>query len=796
MKKPEQLIETASRGKRLAALACFLVCLFLSLSASRAEERKAYHWIGRISVHRQAEGAPSLTGTFDLLWTLEVRWKEAQRVNVVDSGGRLVGQLVRLEDDGSRWSGRETGYHVTQGGGAITERWYSGSGQGGGKTISVGWIYFSLSDDDPLKGSLPSGTYCFGSGSGASVAFGTSVRTVTTTRDRVDEVTNNFSGAAMLDYFVGRLFLGHGVLSPGTPSGQITGAHAALMNRIQQALAQAKARQAGQVGSGNLQGCGLDGPMSAADLRSRLPGQAMPGHDARTRVISGDRMTGQYDNFVEMGLSQNVTRKLRWQVSWDVERVLDVTAIIKQVRQDWRPTCQGDGDTVDVEARIEEPEGVRGKFRFTLYDVSAEPGYALNAGQGTGPDLEIPAGQEGFTEPRSEGDSWWVETTDTVAAAKLRVRSLDYGAWGRIKAEVYVDGRKHQCLSDDGKDNVTIPLDQDEDRIADKWESDHQVSELGTRDDRDGEPEDVGDPEEPGDGFSNYEEYRGFLIKGRWSDTDPRKKDLFVCDELGFGLGFFHDLGLAAHLIDREEFDGQRYVNFNRGRETTLQSQDGQKGLLIIKADLEGARYGFAGQVGCPNVVDEIKIDLDLFWLSYLHRDKGYIPPGATEELTSNPPPGKMEEASADFALRLKALIAHELGHGVNIMHHAFSDPCPQPLSYYDQFEDWRRICEPGVTAVTGGKWSGDLGCVMTFLEYPFKYYGHDDWYYDYPADKIEVPTHFCDSKAGTGVNSASYRPEQGDERPYPVAGEATWGDCRRMVDLKGRHENGDVPGL
>lgn len=728
-------------------------CLWPSGPARAGSEDLPYFWQGKISVHRISHGPPSLTGVYDTQWTLNVRWKEAQRLDVVDSQGRLMGQLVRLEDQGSVWIGKETGYFIHSSGTVTNESIYSGSGVGAGKTISVGWVYFSLSDEDPLAGVLPNGAYCFGAGSGTGAAFDTQVLRITTDRYRVSRVNLAFPGLAMLDYFAGRLFMGFG----GT----------------------------------------LPSPVRVEKLGSLVPGPRLEGHDDRMRVVADGRMTGQYDHTVPMGNDLGMNKSLQWVVSWDVKRVLGVKAVLEKVRDDWRPTLEPGQRDLKMEARIEEPAGVSGKFEFTLYQVSREKGEALNKGSGTDPDLEFPAGQEGFDGPRQKGESWIMEAKETSDRSEVKVRCLDHGAWGLLKARVNVDGDWHDCLTEDGEAYVTIPRDDDENKIADLWEDDHGVGGQEATEDRDADPEGVGDPDQPGDGFSNYEEYRGFYVQGKWTDTHPEKKDLFILDRLGFGVGYFTDLGLELHLVAEGELDGERTANFNRDQEKTLPEQAGygQKGLVLVKGGGD-AVYGQASTVGCPNVVQEVAVNLDALWGDFVlqHRlsDPGFFNWYAHQET-----PEAMAETPEEFQDELKRLIAHELGHGVNIMHHAPSDPCPGAVPDYKSLSDEELdyVWVDGATAVPGGTWSGDLACVMVSRP-PWNYYGSDGKYHLYPVELFPVQTGFCTSKEGTGVNSPGFRAPAGDERPYPIAGNATWGDCKSLVDLKGKHYFGDVDWL
>jgi hypothetical protein len=328
----------------------------------------------------------------------------------------------------------------------------------------------------------------------------------------------------------------------------------------------------------------------------------------------------------------------------------------------------------------------------------------------------------------------------------------------------------------------------------------------------------VGDPAEPGDGFSNYEEYRGFFINGIWDDTDPTHKDIFIYDELGFGVGLFTEMNLTVSLINQDEFDEDKFMNFNRGY-GTLESQDGQKGLYLKGGFVEGA-MGFAEGIGCPNVMGDITVDCLTIWKHAIFEVMGKSPDlyeykeikakdtsGAQGtvvriydtyyDVTITKAPieynASIEEA---FLKALNETIAHELGHGVNITHHGEDRQIirnnPDLENFLNNYSAEDPFLEymPGDTAVTGGIWSGDVRCVMRYGP-PSNYLGWDNKIYAYPDNEGAASrTTYCTSKDGTGINTPPQRMENG--KPYPVAGNATKGGCKGMVDLKGIHYGGN----
>lgn len=732
-------------GKALL-LSCALLLLILPPGAVRAGEDSApQRWQGAIRLTITLEGSsvllgcPFQAGRTVETWLLNVDWLEKRRIDVKNRRGDLVGQFVILQDAGSSWKAEKKGRYAIAcpRGTATDERVFSGSAKGSGKVLSSGWIYYSLSDDDPLKGILPNGAYRL---------QGDAMLTQTLPVQETETGCPNSQGVrkvyvrhrkSRLQYIIG----GDPYFKPRGAGPLRAEGLAASLKRIRAAAA-------------------------------RMPPAARR-FDRQGRALQDGRMKGAY--------ATESTRGWVEAASWDISRVRDVQAVLDPAPENWRPSRQAGQDVIEIAARLEGGEAGKAKFRFRLSEVSREKGYALNAGDGDELDLEFPSGQEGFGQPKKTADGWEIETDEAVNQAAVRIQSLDYGAWGRLSAEVNVDGQWLPCRSRDGKTSVTVPRDDNQNYIADSWEREKGVEGQPAASDKDDLPEGVGDPGEPGDGFSNYEEYRGFLVHGVWTDTDPRRKDLFIFDQLGFGVGYFTNLGLTLHLIAENEFDDQRVVNFNRDQDKTLpeQADSGQKGLHLTGADLDAA-YGRTSDVGCPNVVDAVKIDAMSIW------DDKLLSAGGDD-------PASVEQG---FQQDLDAVIAHELGHGVNMMHHGVDVQPPGNTAAAAGDIGLDQMWEPGVTATTGGKWSGDLNCVMSYRPLPMKYYGRDGRYHPYPTDKApSVPTGFCDSPVGTGVNAPGYTPGPGDSRPYPVAGDAAWGACRKMMDLKGKHYYGDLLG-
>src|SRR5205814_270705 len=81
------------------------------------------------------------------------------------------------------------------------------------------------------------------------------------------------------------------------------------------------------------------------------------------------------------------------------------------------------------------------------------------------------------------------------------------------------------------------------------------------------------DADPDGDGLTNFEEWRGFIVGGGASGrvhvrTDSSKPDVFVRDRDATGIGHFAQVGVTVHVLQDPDLyasDDTRVVNFNRG---------------------------------------------------------------------------------------------------------------------------------------------------------------------------------------------------------------------------------------
>lgn len=251
------------------------------------------------------------------------------------------------------------------------------------------------------------------------------------------------------------------------------------------------------------------------------------------------------------------------------------------------------------------------QFRFELRQTSREPGVCLNW-----PPLEPEA--TSFYDMRLAGseiqDGQVLEIPASPRGqASATVESRDFGGVSDlvVTAELQ-DGR---ILSGElkGTRETVIPLPRRKpgSRIAEAWRTEQKCRDEDGAD-RDAEPEGDGNR---GDGFSTYEEYRGFVVAGRHTRTRPGTKDLFVRNRLGSralpGLARFASLtGLDVHFRLRpDEMPATRRMNANRSEKSPRSTQEYQHGLVLTTTTRGTAsRARMRGSLWRPKYCDEVQI--------------------------------------------------------------------------------------------------------------------------------------------------------------------------------------------
>ena len=264
-----------------------------------------------------------------------------------------------------------------------------------------------------------------------------------------------------------------------------------------------------------------------------------------------------------------------------------VQPLLKEANKSWIPQVD---KTIKIKAYLKGKEKSPVHWRFTLYDLTTETDVCVNCDKLSGdalfdPDLEFDesANSGKFKKPERVGNnSWVIETSKPVEKITVVVKATDYGAWGKLKAEAEFsdDSWVEAKVEDKNEYRITIPYDEEGglNYIADQWEKNNKLT-LGQSPKTDDEDSPHSDYE--GDGFTLYEEYRGFSVKGYWSRTSPKDKDLFVHalkpDLESYTTKFQGASKIKVHLIEAKEFesDQSRWVNFNSSPQMRVVKQHG-----------------------------------------------------------------------------------------------------------------------------------------------------------------------------------------------------------------------------
>jgi hypothetical protein len=176
---------------------------------------------------------------------------------------------------------------------------------------------------------------------------------------------------------------------------------------------------------------------------------------------------------------------------------------------------------------------------FSLSNVTDWEGYCMNAGSQSDADkdLKLNEGDQDDSIVSWDGGGQTISASwigDAPGAFPLKVRAYDYGAYGKVTAKLYTQDPEPPSST------VSIPRDKNNNWIADGWRVENYDA---AADDETG----PGGNTYPGDGFSVFEEYRGFMVKGNHVDTDPTQKDVFVYSEVTVG-SVQNSVGYATEL--------------------------------------------------------------------------------------------------------------------------------------------------------------------------------------------------------------------------------------------------------
>ena len=374
-------------------------------------------------------------------------------------------------------------------------------------------------------------------------------------------------------------------------------------------------------------------------------------------------------------------------VLWDYTIYLEPTSLEElrleiddtETYRQWRPDAQldgGPGTPLELKATLVTASGGQPKVRvesfvWELKDTSTVDGIAMNypaiAGdfafdlelEATGPISVLDASNQKLTRAVREGFS------DTA-----RIVPRDWGAWATLQVTAKLaDGRQVKARLKGQKEiGLRLPKRKPDSKIADAW----KAKNMSGADSLDDENEPVGDGNK-GDGFTLYEEYRGFVVDGQHSGGDPKAKDFFIYNLIGAdaepGISLFESLtGFRVHSRLREnEF---RLTDRVMNAHYTDAHVVDQHGVVLNVADNAAQLAGKPADVFGAMTYSVDGYPSGQGFRPAAVRIVGILPRGHAESLFTTP--GNL--AASDAIFTFDRAIAHELMHTVGVEEHGSGD--------------------------------------------------------------------------------------------------------------------------
>ena len=419
------------------------------------------------------------------------------------------------------------------------------------------------------------------------------------------------------------------------------------------------------------------------------PGQMVLGYSNYQMVadVKGQPLAGGAGELVGTA-SIPVPKPSGWEGEWDIDLKvswqIDVTlppvelVITIPGYDEWRP--EGNikevtklGNKIVARATLKPKDGSSGGFtpkiksiRFELLDTSREPGVCMNwplDAKDKDYDMRLVAVAGGklrkldqileVTEPRKNDlGNYYAET---------QIDSYDFGGRASLQAICLLnDGREIEGVMKDVGPMPKLPKMKKPGWVADSWKKAHDVEKLADDDDN----EKIEGQKDNGDGFTLYEEYRGWVEKGKHIEGDPKGKDLFVmnlidADAKG-GIALFARLSkLRVHsrLRDGKEMaQEERLMNGNHRDAPHRVDQHG----VVISHEAGGAGGYNVGIEGADHSKAGRPRDVKFVYVETRHENGAFAAKSSAENY--------LNERDAQFAY--DRAVAHELLHAVGVDHH------------------------------------------------------------------------------------------------------------------------------
>ncbi len=386
------------------------------------------------------------------------------------------------------------------------------------------------------------------------------------------------------------------------------------------------------------------------------------------------------------------------------------TITIEELDINWRPRAISDCSTeAEKEATyakvtitlsgVDFPSDPNGKQPYVTVSLSEVTNWKGICGNANDPDASTfpndPPKPDLVLERTDSHNSDWTKNFDldgnydgtlsrtltrNDSSISVKVTCKDYGAYGKITATLwdYAGAGKYKST---GSNVVPIPRDGNGNKIADGWENTANLTVAEKADVELDVETGPGSNSNNGDGLSIFAEYRGFKLydgfNSRWQDTSPREKDIFVSwasNMSAYKAGDASKLPspLKVNLVEQSyvndpngvaDEETTRWLNFNN------EGIPGHKKVYAINVMQSSTPpssnvFGRTPHYGAPHRNSVAIIYIDNVKAKYPN----------------------------DFAAAINNVIAHEIGHNVNL-DDCPVDPCPhagEAGTYC--FMDWNRV--------------------------------------------------------------------------------------------------------
>ena len=344
------------------------------------------------------------------------------------------------------------------------------------------------------------------------------------------------------------------------------------------------------------------------------------------------------------------------------------------------------------------------KFMISLAGTSMEKGLCNNYPLNGKMDFDLKIAEDSKLTTHSFTHGQYAETRSSDNEIIITVNSHDFGAFGglRVTAE-FDDGTpsvEAYVKGDKNANTLRIPFDENKNHIADAWEK--KIPGIGADKGSMWDEDTIHGQRYKGDGYTFYEEYRGFVTLDAWHiRTNPTKKDLFFYDRDGLVDTYYEKAGnpggMTNHFInpslmkwkgESPDFDN-RVVNFN----SKVYKYADQYAMYVIDAPAVDPDDPNDDGLSAGITVFSPGQDNQAMKRAYVVK----INPKRIEAVFA-----KVSEPtkSAWIKKEMVSTVCHEIGHAIGVEHHHGGGPVPDNKD----FEKDETIIAEGV-----------LDCVMRY---------------------------------------------------------------------------------